>query len=54
MRLAIVYNENDIYAEFNPDDFKKLLKKYFEEYKDIDKAFDKTSEVLKTSLISGR
>lgn len=41
MRVAIIYNDKDVYVEFKPEKFREILNKYFNEYKNIDKALDK-------------
>jgi len=40
MRVAIIYNDKDVYVEFEPKKFRKILNKYFDEYKTINKALD--------------
>ncbi len=47
LRVVILYSDDKIYAEFNPNKFRELFKQYFEKYKDIDKAFDKIIEDIK-------
>jgi hypothetical protein len=43
MKLAIIDDEDDIFVQYNEDIFKKLLMKYFEIHKDIERAFDQLS-----------
>ncbi|GAG75228.1 unnamed protein product [marine sediment metagenome] len=47
MRMAIIYSEKEIFVEFPPSVFKKLLKSYYEEYGDFDKAFAMIEKELK-------
>lgn len=50
-RVAIIAENDKIYLEFSPEKFKILLKKYFEEEGDIDKAIDKIIKDIKKELI---
>ena len=47
MKAVILYNDSNIYVEFEPDKFKELLKKYMEETNDVSIAIDKIVEDLK-------
>ena len=47
MRIVILYDNNEVYVEFNPEKFKELLKKYMEDTSDISIAIDKIVEDLK-------
>jgi len=40
MHLAIIDDNDEIFVEFKEPIFRELIKKHFEETKDIDKAFD--------------
>lgn len=51
MRIAVVYDEKKIYVEFGPDKFRELLKKYFAETGDIDKALDMIIADLKKAVL---
>lgn len=52
MRIAIVYNDNDIYVEFSPEKFKLLLKEVMKETDgDIDKSFEQIIGLLKKETI---
>jgi hypothetical protein len=46
MRYAILIENDRVIVEFSEGDFKKILLIYFEQTKDIDKAFDLTKEAL--------
>ena len=52
MRIAIIYNDKDIYVEFDPEKFRKLFKQYFSKYKDIDEAFDNIIKDIKKASLS--
>lgn len=51
MKLAIIYEDNNICVEFSPYDFKRLLKKYFKESGNIEIAFEKVCEELKKKVL---
>ena len=53
MRIAILYKDNQIYVEFDPDKFREIFKKYFNETKDIDKTFDKIEKDLRKEALKG-
>jgi hypothetical protein len=47
LRPAIIYKEKNIFVEFTPAKFVKLLKQYFNKTKDIEKAIEQIIEDLK-------
>jgi hypothetical protein len=47
LHLAIIYANDNIYCEFDTQDFKKVLIEEFENTKDLDKAFENTKDRLK-------
>lgn len=40
MKLAVLFEDDKIFVEFQEEKFRELFKSYFKEYKDIDKTFD--------------
>jgi len=46
MRYVIIVENDRVLVEFSEDDFRYMLKYFFEQVKDIDKAFDETREAL--------
>ena len=50
MRIAYIYNDKDVYAEFSDEKFRDLLKKYIEKYGDIDRALDQIVTDLKEAI----
>ena len=40
MHLAIVDDRDEVFVQYDEEVFKKLLIKYFGEYKDLGRAFD--------------
>jgi len=53
MRIAILYKDNQIYVEFDPDKFREIFKKYFKETNNIDKTFDKIIKDIKKEALRG-
>lgn len=51
MRIAVIYNDQDVFVEFKPEVFKELLRKYLAETGDIDKAFEKIIQDLKKKTL---
>jgi len=52
MRVAILYNNKDVYVEFSPEKFRKLLKEMLKEYKgDSDKALDAIVSLIKKETL---
>ena len=47
LKIAIIYENSQVYLEFSPEKFRELLKKYFKEAKSIDEALDKIIEEIK-------
>lgn len=47
LKIAIINDDGRVYVEFDPKTFRKLLKTYFKETKDLDKALDKIIMDLK-------
>ena len=47
MRLAIVDDNDEVFVEYDVEVFRKLLVKYFDEYKDLTRAFDEVITQLK-------
>jgi hypothetical protein len=47
MRLAIIDENDQVYVEYSTEVFRKLLNKYFEEIKDLDRAFEQVITDLK-------
>ncbi len=48
MKIAILYNDNKIYVEFETEQFKTLLKEMLKQTNgDIDKAFEQIIKLLK-------
>ena len=47
LKPAIIYDDGDIYVEFDPDKFKELLNIYFKKTKSIDKSMDAVIKDLK-------
>lgn len=52
MRIAILYNDKDIYVEFDPKQFKEILKDYLNKYNDVDKAIDNIIMDLKKETLT--
>ena len=50
MRLAIVDESDKIHVEYSAEVFRKLLVKYFEVHKDIDKAFNQLEQDLRDKV----
>jgi uncharacterized protein YaaN involved in tellurite resistance len=40
MKLAILYQDDEVFVQFEEEQFRKLFKLYFDKYQDIDKALD--------------
>jgi len=55
LRLRVVYDsrreENGIYVEFNPDDFKHILINEFNKTENVETAFDNTCKLLKQEIL---
>jgi len=47
MHLAIIDDNDKVYVEYSYEVFRKLLIKYFQEFGNIEKAFDLVVEDLK-------
>jgi hypothetical protein len=47
MRLAIIDDNDRVYVEYSTEVFRKLLIKYFEEFKDLDRAFEEVITQLR-------
>lgn len=47
MRLRIVHDERGVYAEFDPDDFRKVLINEYAICRDVGRAFDRVCDRLK-------
>lgn len=47
MRVAIIYNEKDVFVEFSDSIFRDLLKTYIDKYGDVDLALDEIIKELK-------
>jgi hypothetical protein len=47
MHLAIIDDRDEIFVEYSEEVFRKLLKKYFEETKDIETAFNQVVAALR-------
>ena len=47
MHLAIVDDNDQVFVEYSEQVFRQLIKKYFSEFNDIDKAFDEVSMKLR-------
>lgn len=47
MKLAILYDDDRVFVEFEEKKFRKLFKKYFDEAETIDGAFDRVIADLK-------
>lgn len=52
LKIAIIYEDNKVWIEFSPEKFRKLLKQYFKETKDIDKSLDKIIQEIKKETIT--
>jgi hypothetical protein len=50
MQLAIIDDNGEVVVEYSEEIFRKLLIKYFEVHKDIDKAFNQLSEDLRDKV----
>lgn len=50
LRIAILYEDNNVLLEFSPEKFHKLLKNYFEKYKDIDKTLEEIIKEIKSEI----
>ena len=53
MRIAILYKDDQIYIEFDPNKFKEVFKKYFKETNDIDETFKKIEKDLRKEALKG-
>lgn len=51
MRIAVIYNEKDIFLEYDTNTFKGLLEKYYKQYNDISKALDCIERDLKKEVL---
>ncbi len=47
IRLAIIYETDQIWVEIPPEDFKKSLIKYFNQTKSVDAAFEQIVDELR-------
>ncbi len=47
MRVAILYNDNDIFVEFSTEKFRELLEKYTKELGSVTKALDRVVREIK-------
>lgn len=39
LRMAVLYEDGEVYVEFPPDEFRKLVSKYYRKHKSIPKTF---------------
>lgn len=51
-RLSVLYDDNKVYAEFSPEDFKRVLIEEYSKVGDVDEAFERTVTLLKKKLLS--
>jgi hypothetical protein len=51
MKIAILTNTNNVFVEFNEQTFRELLKTYFAQTQDIDKALDAIIVALKEQTV---
>jgi len=47
LKIAIIYEDDEIYCQIEPSDFQQLFKSLLELYGDIDMAFDKIEEKIR-------
>jgi hypothetical protein len=47
MNLAIIDDNDQVFVQYSETVFRQLIKKYFQEFNDIDKAFDEVSMRLR-------
>jgi len=52
MRIAIIYDDNEIYVQFEPEKFRELFKQYLRKYKTINAAFDRIIKDLKKAALT--
>jgi len=52
MRIAILYEDNDIYVQFDPEKFRRLFKQYLRKYKTVDAAFNMIIKDLKKAALT--
>uniref|UniRef100_A0A6M3K424 Uncharacterized protein n=1 Tax=viral metagenome TaxID=1070528 RepID=A0A6M3K424_9ZZZZ len=52
MRIAILYENDEIYVEFDPEKFRLLFKQYLRKYKTIDAAFNMIIKDLKKAALT--
>lgn len=52
MRIAVIYNDEDIFVEFTSEVFKEMLKNYLAKFKDVDQAFEQIIRELKEKTIT--
>ncbi|MBU0959699.1 MAG: hypothetical protein KKB31_07170 [Nanoarchaeota archaeon] len=52
MKIAIVHKDDEIIVSFEERKFRELLKKFMEEYNDIDKSFEEIIKLLKKQLLT--
>ena len=50
LRIAIVYEDNEVYCQLEPNDFRNILKKLLELY-DFDTALEKLEEKIKQEAL---
>ncbi len=52
MKIAIIYNDEEIWLEFTPDEFRFYLEQYLEEGYTVKEAMDKIVQALKRKTLT--
>jgi len=52
MRIAILYDDDEIYVQFDPEKFRLLFKQYLRKYKTVDAAFNMIIKDLKKAALT--
>ena len=52
LKLVILFENKEVWIEFSPFKFRRLLKKYFKEYKSIDLALDEVIKDIKKETLT--
>jgi hypothetical protein len=47
LRVAVIYNDKDIYVEWTPERFKELLEEYTKQHKSVSAALDQIVNDIK-------
>ena len=52
MRIAILYEDGEVYVEFDPEKFRYLFKQYLRKYKTVDAAFNMIIRDIKKAALT--